>query len=357
LDYKKALEENDYKGILSFLSALRRGNHLRNDFIEVIVKLTLAVDPLLITINISKYSPILIEQIIAYLNPNQVLEIFAAFKDSSPLPLFIGLLHIINPAGNNSFDNALLNNNMFIKDASGLVASISTRVVSDNLYKHITDCSNIFLNKLWHSIFSAYIADKPTHFDEYVNEINFSYDTGVMFYNTFSEHSGEANLDAFSLKVYDKYLNHLILDNGLQQHLFCFTSYYNFLLRAVCALSNNSFSGYLTKLEHVSIELKRGIYSWDQNKRCMLFTNWVYWILASKQIEHNSKIVESEMETTYDLMNDNRITSVLNCGIGTDKTGFSKLLNIFENPDSIDNIVLPHGNETITISWSKRKES
>ena len=244
-----------------------------------------------------------------------------------------------------------MNNFDYLKRASEIVEKISNRVKADNLYKFLTSCSNIFMNKLWHSIFSAYVSNRPEYLNDYVTEIDFTYDTGESSYNIVSKFSDESNLDKFSIQIYNIYIDYLVKNEGYQQHLFCFTSYYRFILRAICVISNNSFSEYLAKLEEVSVELKRGIYSWNLQTKYMLFTKWIFWILSSKQIEHNCEINKEGMTTTFELLKDTRVINALNSKIGETKIQFELLVGLLEKPESTNKIILPFGDKVIEVAW------
>ena len=271
-DYLKALEENDYKGIMDFLSALNRGNHFSNEFVKIIVKILMAIDSTLMTANIANYPPFQIRLIFEYTNNREILEVLNSYEESSLLPLLIGLIKIINPIGNNRLNNELLEDYTFIKQVSVLVEKISTRVETDNLFKFITSCSNIFMNKLWHSIFSVFLVFNSEYSDQYVNKIDFTYEAGEKSFNAFSHFSNESSLDKLSLEIYDKYMSFLVDEKAYHEHLFCFSSYYKYILHAISVLSNRSFSEYLKRLEEISIEMKRGIYSWKLERRML---TWV----------------------------------------------------------------------------------
>ena len=146
-------------------------------------------------------------------------------------------------------------------------------------------------------------------------------------------------------------MSFLVDEKAYHEHLFCFSSYYKYILHAISVLSNRSFSEYLKRLEEISIEMKRGIYSWKLERRYMLFTKWVFWILASKNVEHDCEISKGDMKITFDLLKDTRIQNFLNCKISEIDIDFSRLIDFLENPDSIKEFSLPDRSNVIKIGW------
>jgi hypothetical protein len=350
-DYIKSLQTNDYKGILHFLSALSRRNHQADDFVKIIVKIAVAINLELIAKYLNKYSPVFIRLILSQLDNIQIINVLTWYVADSPLPLLIGLIKVVNPSGNNVFDTTLLSNTCLLNKLSETIQKICLRVETTNLYSFITDCSNIFMNKLWHSIYSVYLAHNPQHFDDYINVLNFSYDTGENSFDSFAQFCDNSKLDSFSIKVYNQYFAYLVERYEYQQHLFCYTSYIKYLLQAAKALSNHSFSVYLDKLEEISNDLKRSIYSWESSNKYVMFSKWIYWLLSSKIFDHDSEIIKCKLKTTFDLLSDARITNVLNCQINEVQIRFDKLIDLLENPASINSFILPHNNSTVTITW------
>lgn len=350
-DYQKSLKTNDYKGILHFLSALDRSNYLSNDFVKIIVDIAISINPEMICAYVSNYSPILIQFINNQLETEQIITILSAYNADSPLPLLIGIIKVVNPSGDNVFDTKLLSNEFLLKQLSVVIQKIRLRIVTANLYDFITCCSNIFMNKLWHSIYSIYLADYPEYLNDYVSMINFSYDTGVESFNSFAQFCDDSKLNSFSIKVYNQYFAYLVEGSEYQRHLFCYTSYCKYLLLAVKVISDHSFPVYLDKLEGISNDLKRSIYSWENGKKYILFSKWIYWLLSAKMFDHDSEIIKSKLKTTFDLLSDTRITNILNCQINKVQVRFDKLIDLLENPNSINSFILPDNNSTVTITW------
>ncbi len=354
-DYEIALKNNDYRGILLYLNALERSagfdHFAEREFIQIVVYLSVYIDEQLIADNLDNYSPFLVKFIIDNIDENNIVEMLSKYNGKSPLPFLIGLIRIVNPIGNNSIKETLLEDYKFIKRATEIVKGISERVKQDQLYTYITSCSNIFMNKLWHSIFTAFLVDNPEFTDDYISNIDFTYDIGGYAFNILKYFSDETVLNEFSKKVYFSFLEYLENLNH-QQFIFVFTSYYKFILRAIRALSESEISAYYEKLEHISIEVIRGIYSWDLNKIYMFFTKWVFWILAVKELEKNQKSDETNLKHTYKLLRDNRVTNKLCCEINETRIDFSELISFLDNPESVNEILLPTTQGVIKLGWN-----
>ncbi len=354
-DYKNAVENNDYKGIFIFLNAFEPGGGSYNsnyEFIRVISKISAAIDEQLIAVNIGNYSPLLMKLIISHMSTGKIIKTLKKYQGDSPLPLLIGLVQLINPIGNNTIQEELLSDHDFFVQAAGIVKGIFERVNTDALFSYISKCSNISMNKLWHAIYSAYLANNTKYIEDYINQIDFSHDTGEIAYDTFAHFGNESDIDVFSEKVYYKFLDYLN-ESDYQHHLFSFTSYHKYILRAITVLSDKSFSGYLEKLEVVSTELLRCIYSWQLETRYIFFSKWIYWILASKQIEHDFEINKDMLKHTYTLLNDSRIMNVLKTKRGDVEISFEKLIDLLDDPESVNEIVLPLINGSIIMGWTK----
>lgn len=354
-DYEIALKNNDFRGILLYLNALERGagfNHFaEREFIKMVVYLSVYIDKQLIADNLDNYSPFLVKFIIDNIDGNNILGILSKCNTESPLPFLIGLIRIVNPIGNNSIKETLLEDYQFIKGATEIVKGISERVKQDQLYTYITSCSNIFMNKLWHSIFTAFLVDNLEFTDDYINNIDFTNDIGGNAFNILEYFSDETVLNEFSKKVYFSFLVYLESLNN-QQFIFVFTSYYKFILRAIRVLSENEISIYYEQLEHISIEVSRGIYSWDLSKIYFLFTKWVFWILAVKELGKNQKSDETNLKHAYKLLRDNRVTNILCCEINTIRVDFSELIRFLDNPKSVNEILLPSAQGVIKLGWN-----
>jgi len=353
-DYKMALEKNDHRGIFTFLAALARGQGFYTQFhyfIEITAKLSFAVDPYIFAENLSKFQPHVIWYYLMYLTPNQIAETLITYNAPDPLPLLIGIVHVVNPQGNNHFDSKLLEDTKLITESSQIVEKIAHRIETANLYNYITECSNIDMNKLWHCIFSAFIAKNFEYHHHYLDAIDFSYNVGECSFKSFiAYYDNIDDLDNFSRKIYESYFRSLI-GKHINQFIH-FTSYFQFLSQAIFVLSDKSHQKYLENLEQISIELKRGIYSWKKKELKMLFTKWVFWLLSSKDFYEQAVINKDTLKTTYELINDIRITDT----IQIDSVSLIKLL---ENPGHKGSISLPvagsYGKEETIISWDFSK--
>jgi hypothetical protein len=350
-DYIKALEKNDHRGIFTFLAALARGGafHARRDYlIEITAKLSVIIDPYVFAENLCKFQPFLMWYYLMYLNPRQIADVLITYDAPDPLPLLIGIVMTVNPHGNNVFDSQLLNDNILIEKASQIVAKIAQRIDTSNIYKYITDCSNIFMNELWHCIFSAFIAKNFRYHTHYLTAIDFSYKVGEHSFKGFIANSSNVDdLDNFSRKIYDNFF-HSLTGKHLNRFIH-FTSYFQFLSQAIYVLSGRSHQKYLENLEQVSIELKRGIYSWKEEEWDILFTKWVLWLLSSKDFLERVEINKETLKTTYELINDIRITNAL-------QMESESLKRLLENPGQTGSIALPvagsYGNDKVIISWN-----
>jgi hypothetical protein len=349
-DYKAALEKNDHKGVFTFLSAISHGIGFSTQFdyfIQVTSKLSVIVDTYIFAENLSKFTPYGIRYYFEYLNSKQIVEVLTAYKALEPLPLLIGVIQIVNPHGGNQFDSKLLVDNEFIKMAALAVEKIAQRITTSNIYKYITDCSNIFMNELWHCIFSAFIAKNYQYHNHYLDAIDFSYNVGEHSFNGFIAISNDIDdLDKFSCMIYDRYFLSIVGKHS--NRLIHFTSYYQYLSQAIFVLSDKSHHKFLENLERQSIELKRGIYSWEKDNWDMLFTKWVFWLLSSKDFIERIEFDKEFLKTTYELINDIRITDVL-------QIDSISLITLLENPGRVGSIALPvantYGDEKTIISW------
>jgi hypothetical protein len=210
-DYDNSLVSGSFREIFDFLFAIERGvgyDDYFSNYIFALTNICYKINYSLISEAIVNHEPIVIKMIFNALDPYQVNTIIKEYNGKSPLPLLIGLIHIINPNWGNKYNSSLEQDYNFINDAAIIVKKISDRVETDNLYKYITDCSNIFGNKLWHSIYIAFAIQNSNFMDSYIDSIDFSREFGSEnVFDTFCHFaSDEIILDDFSIKVYDKYL-------------------------------------------------------------------------------------------------------------------------------------------------------
>lgn len=146
-DYIQSLKTNSYKSVFDFLSVIDRSSkydYYFANFIYAIAVICVKINSSYISNNIGKYDPILIKLIFSSLDPHQTVTVLNEYNDAAPLPLLIGLIHIVNPTWNNRYNDSLENDYKFIKLSASVVKEISKRIETIDLYKFITECSNIF---------------------------------------------------------------------------------------------------------------------------------------------------------------------------------------------------------------------
>ena len=310
--YKKALENNDYKGIIEFLSNKGFIDNIKQNpeyhFMKIIIRLS-AVQPEELSSNLNNYSPTLLRAIFINLNPFQIVSLLKSYQDANPLPLLLGLIHIVNPDGINVLSEQFTEDYLLIENASYIVEKISLLIKADNLFDYITDCNNIALNKLWHEIFVSFVGRNTEYSQNYVDSIDFLRNDELMgkhvFYAMKNTWKNDNDTNAFSVKIYEKYLQKVKTSN--HGYYFKFTSYCWFLFHAVYVISNNSFSEYTRLLEKKSIDLQRAIYSWNHDELIKYFADWFYWIISAKLFTNRESIRKETMLNTYALLKDDRL--------------------------------------------------
>lgn len=350
-DYKEALAQNDYKGVIAYLAMLERSSVYFSEepYFKTISLLAFSIDPVILTTAFKNYSPYLIKLIMSFFEPKQIIRILSVYCDESPLPCLIGLLEIINPTGNNRYDKALENDQETILCASTIVTQISERVATDKLFELITQCSNIFMNNLWHGIYSAFLATHTKYWSEYIQRINFTDDVGENSFFGFSIAANESTVNDFSIVLYARYFD--CLKEVYNAHFFCFTSYYKYIFIAMHHKSNSVFSSYLIQLEKASTDLRRNLYSWEPQERYKYFSAWIYWVICSKEISREQEIIDTDIPNTIKLLNDQRIYHILDCQIQNEYISFHFLKNILYDPATVSSIMLPFTNRIITFMW------
>jgi len=356
--YKKALNKKDYKNIIDFLTnngfIISVQKNPMYYFLEIITKLSI-IYPTLLLDNFVKYSPVLINTILKYLDKEQLLSLLENYNDNDPLPLLLGLINIVNPNGNNMYNENIEKDIIFLKRASILIKKISNIIIEENLFKFISNCSNISMNKLWHGIFMIFIEENNKYSQGYIDSIDFSNNTerlGEYSYFIYSENcKDDEEFSSFSIKVYEKYLLELSKDN--HGHYFKFSSYYQYFFHAIKILSNNSFEKYLLLLENISLSLRRAIYSWNHNELYKYFTDWFYWIISAKFFTRNNSIEKEKMTNTYNLLTDERLFGILNYQCNKKNIFFNNLKDFLDNPDIIQSISLTDNYDVVDIIWKK----
>ena len=118
--------------------------------------------------------------------------------------------------------------------------------------------------------------------EDYTSKVDFAYDdSGEASYAAMVQFANEATIDSLSVKIYKAFFDH-IKKLDYTHHLFIFTSYCSYILRAIVVMSESSYSRYLEKLEQVSVAFLRAIHSWHPEQIPNFATEWIYWIMSSK---------------------------------------------------------------------------
>lgn len=344
-DYNNSLASDSFREIFDFLSAIEKGTGYDDSFSSYISALTnicYKINHSLISEAIANYEPILIKMIFNALDPYQVNAIIKEYNGKSPLPLLIGLIHIVNSKGNNKYNSSLEKDYDFINNTSTIVKKISDRVETDNLYKYITDCSNIFGNKLWHSIYITFAIQNSDFLDSYINGIDFSKEFGSEnVFDIFCHFaSDEIIFDDFSVKVYDKYLDFLLKKCAYEQN-YHHTQYLEFMIWAVYVKSEKSHIKYSKMLKEASIDLERALYSWDVNKITMYFTKLIFWIIALKKFENFFNTGEINLSHTIAFFSNEKYLDIFNKSIGEIDIDYKAFADYLNNPTTSTAIRLP----------------
>jgi len=355
--YKEALINKNYKIIIEFLSnngfltSIQR--YPSYNFLKIIFQLAITY-PILIIENFPKYSLVLVNTIFSFLTNIQIISLLEIYDKNDPLPLLLGLLKIINPEGNNLYNEDIEKDNITLEKVSFIIKKIVLLIKTDNIYKFITDCSNISMNKLWHGIFMIFLSRNNKYTQSYINSIDFMYNKnnlGEYSYLVYGNNcENENDFDKFSIMIYEKYLQELkYLKHG---HFFRFTSYYQFIIHAIKVLTKNTFSKYLILLEEKSLSLRKAIYSWNHDELIKHFTDWFYWLISAKFFKEREPIKKDMILNTYNLLNDKRIYYKLNCNVNGQNISFNNLVDFLDNPYIINSILLPDNDDIVEIIWN-----
>jgi len=354
--YKEALSNKNYAKMCEFLSnnglIINLQRHPAYYLIRIITKLS-ANQPTLLLENIGSYSPVLIKTIFLHLDIFQIITLLEKYQGTDPFPLLLGLIQIINPDGRNMENVEFANDNDILEKASYIIEKISLLVTTDNIYKYISNCSNIELNKFWHGIFVVFITRNNKYFQDYIDSIDFSFNNeqlGEYSFQVFNKFcTNDNDLNTISIGIYNKYLAILgKMDHG---HYFQYTSYYLYIFHAVIFISNSSFTEYLCLLEEKGIGLRRFLYSWEHDEIYKYFTDSFYWIISSKFFPNRYKIGMNDIPIIYALLNDKRIIHKLNCHTEGQHITYNNLLNFLISPDTIQSVSLPFNDGIIEIKW------
>jgi hypothetical protein len=355
-DYKIALENNDYKGIIDFISTLSRSwnhGHAFSEFVKVVIKICISIDYNMLVKPIEKYSPVLLKLIFDNLCEKQIIDVLILYEGANPLPLILGLIQIVNPNDNNMSNSDILHDFDLLCCASTIVEKIVSRLKVDNIFSYLSNCGNILNNSIWHSIFSILMAKNPQYTDAYINGIDWTYDEGgENSFNSFTQFcSDDIVLDKVAIKFYNKYFQYFFGGNLYHQYYFCYTTYFQYLLQAVFVISEKSYKKYLIELEKIAVDIKRCIYSWKPSNLSIYITKWIFWILGSKNFYSNKIESDDDIKTTHELLSDARFLSIINCEINNEVIDFSNLLDFFEYSKEKTNIRLPTKNGISEIAW------
>jgi hypothetical protein len=352
-EYRNSLTGNSFRKIFDFLSAIDHGrgyDHRFHNFIKALVNICYKINPNLITEIISCYEPVLIKMVISNLNPYQAIKIFTGYNDDSSLPLLICLIHVTNPSWNNTYDTSLETNYDFIREASLLVKKISDRTETNNLYNYITDSSNIFGNRLWHSIFIAFAIQNPAFLDVYIDSIDFSIGFGAEnVFETFCQFiSDDFLIDDFSIKIYQRYLEYLSKERSHVRN-YCGTNYLQFMIRAVYVKSEKSCIKYSKMLKEISIDFERALYSWDKKQITMHFTNLIFWILALSFYSDCYDTGEIDLSYTIAIFSSKKYLDAFNTKIDDISINYNVFIDFLKNPKTHIIIKLPLSYNSYTI--------
>jgi len=351
-DYRNSVSSNSFKKMFDFMSAIERGpcyNPHFSNFISALANICYKINPNLITEVIESCEPILIRMIFNTLDPYQTNVILNSYNGKSLFPLLIGLLHIINPMWNNKYNESLETDWDFISDVSNIVKKISGRVKTDNLYLYITECSNIFGNRLWHSIFISFGIQAPVFLDSYINGIDFSHSFGAEnVFETFCQFTENENiLDDFSIKIYHRYLKYLLKERSYMDN-FCGTNYLKFLIRAVYIESEKSHIKYGKKLNEVAVDFERALYSWDKKQITMRFTKLIVWVLGLAFFQNDIVANKIDMSYIINIFSNKKYLDVFNFSITNIAIDYGVLAGYLRNPQKHIIIKLPLSHDSYT---------
>jgi hypothetical protein len=351
-DYCNSINSNSYKKIFDFFSVIERGRGYDRYFTEFIFALTnigYKIKPNLISEAIANHEPLVIKMIFNSLEPYKIAMVLKEYNAKLSLPLLIGLINIINTHGNNQYNNSLETDYEFINMASLIVKKISNRTNTENLYKYITDSSNILGNKLWESIFIAFAVQNPVFLDSYINGIDFSYDVGAEnVFNTFCNFLvDDTLLDDFSIKIYNKYLDFLLIERSYVQN-YCGTHYLRFMIRAVYAISEKSYLKYNEMLKEISSEFERTLYSWNKKQISIVFTKLIFWILALIFYKEQTNTGEMDLSHTITLFTNGKYLDSFNTNVNDINIDYGIFAKFLKNPTAHIFIQLPLSHNSCT---------
>lgn len=353
-DYRKALDANNYRGIFLFFNAIDRGMGLHTDedeFLKAMIRISSLIDIKLLSNIIGKYSPPLMFLVINTLSKKSVLEILENYTYQNPLPLLIGLKRIFEQEKNKNDKDRNIDWE-YIERCSNVLEKIADYINEDSLYNFISESIRSNRNKIWHLVFTAFIAKNDKYLNDYSANIDFTYDIyGEESFDTFMHYGTNEKLNDLSKMVFSHFIAHFKSIEYLQ-HPFLFSSYYKYFLHAISVISENDYSKYLRGLEDISISLLRSLYSWDQKEKDQYFTQLIYWILAAKNFSYADKKNKISLHCTYKILNDERKMNLLKVKIGDTLINFDELKLLLEGSENVHSIVLPAKEKAIELRWS-----
>lgn len=355
-DYRKALETNNYRGIFLFFKAIERGVGLHTDgdeFFKVLIRISSLIDMKLLSSNIGKYSPPLMFLVINTLSKYKVLESLELYSDQNLLPLLIGLKRIFEQEGLKQDEDRDIDWD-YIERCSKILYRIADYISEDSLYTFISESISSNRNKIWHLVFTAFIAKNDKYLNDYSANIDFTYDIyGEESFDTFIHFGTNEKLNDLSKMIFFHFISH-VKSIEYSQHPFLFSNYYKYFLHAISVISENDYSKYLRGLEDMSISLLRSLYSWNLKEKDQHFTKWIYWFLASKNFSHSDKKNHTDLKYTYKILNDERILNLLKTKIGDTLVNFNELELLIVEPENVHKIILPANGKAIPLCWNNQ---
>jgi len=349
-DYRKSLEKNDYRGIFIFFDAIEIGVGLhseQDEFIKALIRISSLIDVTFLSDQIGKYSPILILFVCETLSKEKLLELIEKYKDENIFPLLVAARILFKK---NRIEEMELDW-VFIEKCCIVLEKIKERIFEDSLYKYVLNNIGILISKEWHVTYTTFVVKNPKILDDYSNNINFRSDKyGLESFHSSNQYGTMENLDIVSVNIYRNFILFL-KDNDYYQHPFYFSTYINYFLQAIFLISDRNYKKYLSEIEKISICLLRCLYSWNLKEKNILFTKWIYWIMAAKNFKNSSINATGDLKMTYKILNDPKIMNLLKFKNNDTSLDFSELKVILESPENVSKIKLPTSDGVIEITW------
>jgi|GEM_PF-3858099 len=352
-DYRKSLETNNYRGIFLFFNAIDMGVGLHSEgdeFLKALIRISSLIDIKLLSNNLEKYSPALMFLVIKTLSKMKVLEILELYSGQNLLPLLIGLKRICEQERIKQNEDRNIDWN-YIERCSKILEKIEGSIKEESLYNFISESISSKRSKIWHLVFTAFIAKHDKYLKDYSDNIDYTYDIyGEDSFDTFIHYGTNEKLDDLSKIIFSHFIAHLKSIEYL--HPFLFSSYYKYFLHAISVISENDYIKYLNGLEDISISLLRSLYSWNVKEKDQHFIKWIYWFLAAKYFSNTDKKNHIDLQYTYKILNDERIMNLLKTKIGDTLVTFDELQLLIVEPENVHSIILPANERVIELCWS-----